>query len=157
MAPIPLETDLLTTLVRLGVAVLLGGAVGLNRDIHNKPAGVRTHALVALGAALVTLTGLYLAASAGGDPSGVTRVIQGIITGIGFIGGGVILHRGDPMGVEGLTTAASIWVVAALGIACGAGYLMLALIAAGLVLAVLILGGPLERALHRRLARDPNE
>lgn len=144
-----LEFDAMQTAARLGAAVLFGGVIGLNRDIHGKPAGLRTHAIVALGAAMVTLTSLLLVA--GADVGAVTRTIQGIVTGVGFIGAGVILHRSDSMGVQGLTTAATIWVVAALGIACGAGQFALAAIATGLMLVVLVVGGPIERALHRLL------
>jgi putative Mg2+ transporter-C (MgtC) family protein len=83
----------------------------------------------------------------------VSRVIQGIITGIGFLGAGVILHRDGGRGVRGLTTAASIWVVAALGIGCGAGQWPIVGVGTGLTLLVLLLGGPFERLMHRLRGR----
>ena len=144
-----LEFDAAQMATRLGAAVVLGGIIGLNRDLHGKPAGLRTHATVALGAAMVTLISMLLLSTPGSDAGAVTRTIQGIVTGVGFIGGGVILHRSDPIGVHGLTTAATVWVAASLGIACGAGQFVLAAIATGLMLMVLIVGGPIERVLHR--------
>jgi putative Mg2+ transporter-C (MgtC) family protein len=140
--------------LRLAVAVLVGTALGLNRDLRGKPAGVRTHALVSLGSAVVTV----IAANAGtahGDVAAVSRVMQGIITGIGFLGAGVILHP-DQGRVRGLTTAASIWIVAALGIACGLADWWPVGLGTGLTLLVLLAGGPLERAVHR-LVGEPAE
>src|ERR1700749_1116842 len=91
--------------IRLIIAFLFGGLLGLNRELHGKPAGVRTHALVCIGAAAATLAALYSPDGAPADPNATSRVIQGILTGIGFLGAGVILH--DPPGhVSGLTTAA---------------------------------------------------
>ena len=140
-----LEMTHLNTFLRLGAAILVGGTIGLNRDLRGKPAGVRTHALVALGSALAT----SVLEGEGKDPAAVSRVIQGIITGIGFLGAGVILHPEGGSVVRGLTTAASIWVVATLGIACGVGQWVLAGAGTGFTLAVLVLGGPLERLVHR--------
>jgi len=120
--------------------------LGLNREIHGKPAGMRTHALVALGAALITLVSLELATSGTHvDGSAVLRTIQGIMAGIGFLGGGVILRDDSHQSVHGLTTAASVWVVASLGIACGAGQWLTALIALSLTLMVLVLLGRIEK------------
>jgi putative Mg2+ transporter-C (MgtC) family protein len=135
--------------LRLGIAMLIGGTLGLNRELHAKPAGLRTHALVSLGAALITLVGIEMI-----DPAtqmdSVLRVVQGVMAGIGFLGGGVILRDDSQHRVHGLTTAASLWVAACLGIGCGAGQWMTALAALGLTLLVLIVGGPLERfAIHR--------
>lgn len=139
-------------LVRLVAATLVGAALGLNREIRGKPAGLRTHALVALGTALVTLTGIELAGHGGEFDSGsVSRVIQGIVAGIGFLGGGTILKADSGEHISGLTTAASLWVVACLGIACGLGLWQMAVVALVLALLVLILGEPVERALHRFL------
>ena len=138
---------------RLGAAVLVGGILGVNRELRRKPAGMRTHALVSLGAALITLTAVQLATTGDRvDGSIVVRAIQGVITGIGFLGAGVILHnnQGQKM-VSGLTTSASIWMVAALGIACGVGFWQMALIAVGLSLLILILGKPVEKFLHQML------
>jgi putative Mg2+ transporter-C (MgtC) family protein len=136
---------------RLGSAVLAGAILGVNRDLHRKPAGLRTHALVSLGSAVV----IVIAASmpdAGADA--ITRVIQGVVTGVGFIGAGVILHHDTEHRVEGLTTAASIWIAAALGVACGSGHWITVLLALVLTLGVLVFGGPVERGCERFLRRD---
>lgn len=141
--------------LRLTIAALLGGLVGLNRDLRHKPAGLRTHALVALGAAALTAATLTLDAGTGSmDVAAVSRTMQGIITGIGFLGAGVILHRPDRQGVHGLTTAATIWVVAVVGMVCGVGRWQLAVVLASLLLAILVFGGPIERACHRWLGAD---
>jgi putative Mg2+ transporter-C (MgtC) family protein len=141
-------------LLRLAIATVIGAALGLNREIRGKPAGLRTHALVALGTALVTLTGIALAGHDGEfDSNSVSRVIQGVVAGIGFLGGGTILKSDSGEQISGLTTAASLWVVACLGIACGVGLWRIALIALGLALLVLVAGEPLENALHRFLGR----
>lgn len=138
-------------LLRLTVATLIGAILGVDRELRAKPAGLRTHALVALGAALVTLTTLSLANGSSADP--VSRAIQGIIAGVGFLGAGAILKARDRDEVSGLTTAASIWLVASLGIACGAGYWFAALAALVLALIVLVLGGPVEGFLRRLFGR----
>lgn len=146
------ELPLLEIVLRLGAATLIGGILGLNREIRGKPAGMRTHALVALGTALVTLTGMVLAGRDGEfDSNSVSRVIQGIVAGIGFLGGGTILKSDSGEQISGLTTAASLWVVACLGIACGVGLWVMALVALGLALFVLIAGEKMERVLHRLL------
>ena len=104
------------------VAMLIGCALGINRDLRNKPAGLRTHALVALGSALIVVTSIVLAhAVTPPDAGSVLRVVQGVITGIGFLGGGVILRDRETQSVTGLTTAATIWISACLGLTCGAG------------------------------------
>jgi putative Mg2+ transporter-C (MgtC) family protein len=144
----------LEILSRLAVAVVMGCVLGLNRELHGKPAGVRTHSLVALGAALLTVTGVelsWLSSSKTLDYAVVSRFIQGIITGIGFLGAGVILRDDLRHSVHGLTTAATIWLSACLGIACGLGCWTTGVMALGLTLLILIFGGPVERAIHRRL------
>src|SRR5438477_3708370 len=113
---IPTHSD---TALRLMAATAVGALIGLNREMRGKPAGLRTHSLVTLGAALMTLCGVYL--SVGEDANATSRVLQGIITGIGFLGVGVII-RDNAGHVRGLTTAATIWMAAALGIVCGIGY-----------------------------------
>lgn len=149
--------DLLESLIRLLVATAIGGLIGLNREITQKPAGLRTHSLVSLGSALMTVTALLLS---GGNPSlhvdATARVIQGMIAGIGFIGGGVILHR-DGRDVKGLTTAATLWVAAALGVSCGIGHWQLALGAVTVALVVLVIGRPIEDALHRAMPPKPDK
>jgi putative Mg2+ transporter-C (MgtC) family protein len=149
MDAISLPVDYWSMVLRLVLSTLLGAAVGFNREISLKPAGLRTHALVALGAALLTLTGLMLAAPPVADAGAAGRVIQGIVAGIGFIGGGVILRRRDEQAVHGLTTASSIWIVAATGVAVGAGLWRAAITAVGLALVVLMAGGAADRVIHR--------
>jgi putative Mg2+ transporter-C (MgtC) family protein len=132
--------------VRLALATLFGGLVGLNREWQGKPAGLRTHALVSLGGAQLTVVALFLGT---GDDSAPSRVLQGVVAGVGFIGAGVILHRPDGRHVEGLTTAAAIWMVAAIGIAAGAGLWRTAGASLGLTLFVLIAGDAIDRLVHR--------
>jgi putative Mg2+ transporter-C (MgtC) family protein len=133
---------------RLLIAAGLGAAVGFNRELLGKPAGLRTHALVSLGAAQITLvTMLFGAASS--DSAAVGRVLQGIVAGVGFIGGGVIMRRPDPKGVHGLTTAATIWTVAATGITAGMGLWRTATAGMLIVLLVLSAGGQVDRLVHR--------
>jgi putative Mg2+ transporter-C (MgtC) family protein len=136
--------------LRLGLAALLGGILGLNRELAFKPAGMRTHALVALGAALATITGLALAQPPDEDNAAPGRIIQGIVAGIGFIGSGVILHRRDNNTVEGLTTAASIWVIAATGVAVGAGLWRASVIVVVIALVLLVIGSPIDRFVQQR-------
>jgi len=117
------------TLLRVAVAAALGGAIGLERELDEKAAGLRTHMLVSVGSALFTLVGAY---GFSGFPSGSvdpTRIAAQIVTGIGFLGAGVIFRQGFM--IRGLTTAASLWLVAAVGMAAGAGYWQGAVIAAG--------------------------
>jgi putative Mg2+ transporter-C (MgtC) family protein len=140
-------------LIRLGSAVLAGGALGLNRKVDGKAAGMRTHAIVSLGAAVAVLAGILIVEGMpGADGGAITRTMQGVISGIGFIGAGAILKGMGRNGVRGLTTAASIWLSAAVGIASGAGFSATALLATALGLLVLIGGRPVERA-SRRLFR----
>jgi putative Mg2+ transporter-C (MgtC) family protein len=134
-----LDTDVL--LLRLGAATLAGAMIGLNRDLSNKPIGVRTLGLVALGSAVVVLSAIQFPGIAD-DPNAASRVVQGIIqglmTGISFIGAGVILRDSSARRVRGLTTAATVWVTAALGIACGLGAWRTVVIAMILTFALLI-------------------
>jgi putative Mg2+ transporter-C (MgtC) family protein len=130
---------------RLLLATLLGALIGLNRESQGKPAGLRTHALVSLGAATLTLVGMLLQADESGSAS---RVIQGLVAGVGFIGAGVILHRNDGSGVEGLTTAAAIWLVAAVGVAAGAGLWRIAASTVVVSLLLLVVGERVDRWVH---------
>ena len=131
--------------LRLGAATLAGALVGVNRELRGKPAGMRTHALVSLGAALVTLSSEYLAGNGiVVDSNAITRSVQGIVAGVGFLGGGVILKTSDRGSVRHLTTAASIWVVAGIGIVCGVGQWPLAVASTSLTLLMLVIGGPVE-------------
>jgi putative Mg2+ transporter-C (MgtC) family protein len=140
--------------LRLLAATAIGAAVGLDRELRRKAAGLRTHALVALGASLLTVViSGFVPQSEHVDA--LSRVIQGIIAGVGFLGGGAILKTSgtnEQESVHGITTAASIWVVAALGIACGAGQWVPALLAAALTLVVLVLGGSIDRLIKKRVA-----
>ena len=129
-------------LLRLGLALLAGIILGLNRWMHHKSAGIRTHSLVALGAALVML---LIGSFPGSDAQAYSRVLQGLITGIGFLGAGVIIHQDHSQTIHGLTTAASIWACAILGATFGSGFYVLGLCAMSTILLILILGGPLER------------
>jgi putative Mg2+ transporter-C (MgtC) family protein len=133
-------TVLSGTIARLVVAVLLGGAIGLERQLRHKPAGLRTNMFICFGAAMFTVLSDQLAGGYGGDH---TRVAAQIIPGIGFIGAGSILHsRGS---VVGLTTAATLFVVASVGMAAGGGLYMTALFATIVILIALALLGRLER------------
>ena len=124
-----------TFLIRVIAAVVLGGIVGIEREKARKPAGLRTHILVSLGTAIVVLA----CAGSGMDMAGLSRVIQGIVTGIGFIGAGSILKLDEERDIKGLTTAAGLWLTAAIGVACGLGSLGVAMIGAVLALIVLAL------------------
>jgi putative Mg2+ transporter-C (MgtC) family protein len=136
-------------ILRLGAAMLVGAIIGLNREITHKPAGMRTHALVSLGTAMITVISIEFAATAIPREDGaVLRTIQGIVTGIGFIGGGVILRIPEEQTVTGLTTAASIWIVCGLGIACGFGAWKATVITVVLAMVVLILGDRVEQWVH---------
>lgn len=136
--------------LRLLTAVLGGSAIGLNRFLRHKSAGTRTNAIVALGAAMAAL-----AVDRSGEVDGVSRVAQGLVTGVGFIGAGVILRNGSSH-VQGLTTAASIWTCAIFGICCGIGDLQVAATGLALAMIVLLVGKPFEKAVGR-LAQDDDE
>jgi putative Mg2+ transporter-C (MgtC) family protein len=132
--------------IRLLLAIVLGGIVGLEREALEKPAGFRTHILVTLGAATFTLVSRYGFFGTGADPA---RVASNIVVGIGFIGAGTIWRHGA--GVAGLTTAASLWTVAAIGMAAGSGFYAGALLATALVVVVLHLFARVEHHLPRRV------
>lgn len=146
-------------LIRLGVAALLGAILGVDRDLHQKPAGVRVLAMVALGAALATLASITaIAEMTGAATDGVLRTVQGILSGIGFLGAGVIMQRTDQnqMQIHGITTAASIWVSAVLGITCGLGQWLVTATAFGLAMLVLVGGRWVERRLMN-WSRNPSD
>jgi len=127
------------------LAVVLGAAVGLERELSGKAAGLRTNILICLGAALFTLISRQMA---GGTDGSITRIAAQVVTGVGFLGAGAIIQ--DRGGVHGLTTAATIWLVASIGMACGAGLYHLAVVTT--VAAILVLLGlmPLTRPLQKR-------
>lgn len=144
--------DLYDASLRLAIATVAGMAIGLNRDLKGKPTGMRTLGLVSLGAAIVSVAAVHVPGIAG-HADALSRVVQGIIqgvlAGIGFIGAGVVIRRPDLLSVENLTTAATVWVSASLGIACGLAAWPIVGIGLAMTFAVLLLGGPIERLFHR--------
>jgi putative Mg2+ transporter-C (MgtC) family protein len=136
--------------LRLGVATLAGGAIGLNRDLHGKPIGLRTLGLVGLAAAMVVAL-----TESSGNPD--ARIIQGILTGIGFLGAGVIIHAEQNVRIRGLTSAACTWLTACIGILCGAGQWKIVTIGLAITFIVLIVGGRIEAWLHRALVSNAPE
>lgn len=139
--------------LRLGVATLGGALIGLDRDLHRKSAGLRTFALVAVGTAGVTISAVAAVAP---SPENVGRVVQGVLTGIGFLGAGVILRRPDRPRVTGLTTAASVWFTACHAVICGLGEYALAALSFGIAFTLLIGGRGMERWIERRAYGKPN-
>lgn len=155
MAFLPPETG--ETVLRLVVATLAGMAIGLNRDLKDKPIGMRTLGLVSLSSAMLVLSGSVYEGLVYGEDA-MSRVIQGILTGLGFLGAGVILRDRSRMEVQGLTTAATVWVAAALGIAAGLGAWMITGLGCALALALLVLGKPVESFVNRLFgSRDPGK
>lgn len=136
--------------LRLALALVLGAVIGFERESHGQPAGFRTHSMVATGSALFTIVSAYGFEGALADP---TRIAAQIVTGIGFIGAGTILqYRGQ---VRGLTTAASLWSVAALGMAAGAGMWIISLVATALIVVILIVFDRVEDFARRRFDLPP--
>ena len=136
----PGNAEIARITVRLVIASVLGGILGFQRAEAGKAAGMRTHMLVALGAAIVVLAP-HLAGMSTGD---ISRIIQGTVTGIGFIGGGVILKQSEHRRVEGITTAAGIWLTATVAIVVGMGRLGLGIAGAILALVILTVIGRIE-------------
>ena len=124
--------------LRLLLAATLGAIIGYQRERAGKPAGLRTNVIICVGAALFTITGIL--GFTGSDPA---RIAAGIVTGIGFLGAGAILHREGGI-VAGLTTAATIWSVAAIGLAAGTGLYVIATVAAAIILIMLFLPHPIR-------------
>jgi putative Mg2+ transporter-C (MgtC) family protein len=142
MTPSLSDTELVQ---RLLLAAVLGGILGFEREMRQKSAGLRTNMLIAIGSALFTLMSYEISADGSGDPG---RIAAQIVTGIGFLGAGAIMRT--DAGIHGLTTAATIWVNAAVGVAAGGGEYHLAFIATAVTLAVLLALPPLEHYLDRR-------
>jgi len=136
--------DTIDIVLRLSAALVVGGAIGVNRDLHAKPTGVRTLSLVGLGSALAVM-----AVTGSGEINAVSRIIQGVLTGIGFLGAGVIMRTADGEHVHGLTTAACVWLTASLGVACAIAEWRIILISAPIIFIILIFGGRFEKAIHR--------
>ena len=136
-------------ILRLFLSAVMAAAIGIEREIHRRSAGLRTHILVGLGATLFMMTSITVAlsygAEAGADPS---RIAAGVVTGIGFLGAGAIIRYGSS--IKGLTTAASIWVVAAIGLAIGAGMYWAAFLTTALSVTVLVLSRLEERMESRK-------
>ena len=145
---LPDARQLVHTIIRLMAATLLGAIVGMQREKAGKPAGLRTHMLVCVGTAVFVLA----CSGVGMNPDGLSRVIQGIVTGIGFIGAGSILKLNEERDIQGLTTAAGVWMTAAIGVAVGLGSLGVALLSTLFTLIILALAGPFDaRAEKRRM------
>jgi putative Mg2+ transporter-C (MgtC) family protein len=149
-------TSYVELLARLVLALALGGVIGWERERAGKPAGLRTHMMVSLGAATFTLIAIEIYESVAADPHDVARLdpirlLQGIVGGIGFLGAGSIIR--GPSDVEGLTTAGSIWFIGAVGVAAGAGSYRLAGTAAVLGLLVLLGMGIIERRWYPKKER----
>ncbi len=143
--------DWLGLTFRIMIACLMGGMIGWNREAAGKPAGLRTHMLVSLGAALLVMA--LLMASPPNSEDALSRAIQGVATGVGFLGAGEILQRvpsSSKASVKGLTSAATIWVTAALGVLAGCGFWQLCLLGTGMALVILIVFKGIERAVFNR-------
>jgi putative Mg2+ transporter-C (MgtC) family protein len=142
--------------IRLFAAAVIGCLIGLNRFAHHRYIGVRTLGLVSLGAAALVVAALET--GNGSDQlAAASRIIQGIVTGIGFIGAGVIVQRERGHKVHGLTTAATVWVAAVAGILCGLGAWRVAATVTVLVGIVLLAGGPIEKLLVARYGTDADD
>ena len=144
----PDRERLIIVLLRVFAAVLFGAVVGIERERAGKPAGLRTHMLVSLGTAVLVIA----CQDSGMSLDGQSRVIQGIVTGIGFVGAGTILKLNEQREIKGLTTAAGLWMTAAIGVACGLGGIGLAVI--GTIVALLILA--LEHVIDTRIRTRKN-
>ena len=138
--------------LRLAAAVAVGALIGLDRELRHKPAGLRTLALVALGSAVFVLE--TIDPTRGAYTDATARVIQGVVTGVGFLGAGSIMRGAGDESIRGLTTAASIWLAAATGIACGLANWPLVVGGCALGLLVLVIT-PVERVIHNRRMTDP--
>ena len=133
--------------IRLLVASLLGGLIGLEREIQGKEAGLRTHALVSLGSALIMIVSIEIFEMykqvASVDPS---RIAAQVVSGIGFLGAGAIIR--SPGGIKGLTTAAGLWTASGIGLACGLGFYYPALVTTALILTILVIFARIDRFFH---------
>lgn len=144
---------LLRVVIRLIAAMILGGIIGLQRERSGKAAGFRTHMMVSVGTAVFVIT----CTSVGMQFDAVSRVIQGLVTGIGFIGAGTILKLESEEEIKGLTTAAGIWMTAAIGITVGLGAVGVGVIATVLALVILALAQPVEDFVLKRRGKKQNK
>ena len=142
--------QLIHVLIRMTAATLLGAVIGIQRERAGKPAGLRTHMLVTLGTAVFLLA----CSGVGMSHDALSRVIQGLVTGIGFIGAGSILKLSEQRDVQGLTTAAGVWMTAAVGVAVGLGSLGVALLSTVFTLIILSLAKRFERGADGKRARE---
>jgi putative Mg2+ transporter-C (MgtC) family protein len=149
-AGLPNARQLVHVIIRLIAATLLGAIVGIQREKAGKPAGLRTHILVSLGTAVFILA----CSGSGMSSDGLSRVIQGIVTGIGFLGAGSILKLNEERDIKGLTTAAGVWMTAAIGVAVGLGSLGVALLTTLLTLIILALAGLYDSRAEKKRASD---
>jgi putative Mg2+ transporter-C (MgtC) family protein len=133
------------------IAVVLGALIGIEREVHGKPAGLRTNALICMGAAAL----MVIAQRIGLAPDAISRMTAGIVTGVGFIGGGAVLR--DRTNISGVTTAATIWVVTSIGIACGMRLYDMAVSITVLSLIVLAVLGPLDRKIRKTKDPEPQQ
>jgi putative Mg2+ transporter-C (MgtC) family protein len=136
-------------IVRLSVATVLGGIIGLERELQGKGAGFRTHALVSMGSALIMLISIHIFETYQGmasvDPG---RIAAQVVAGIGFLGAGTIIRSGDS--VKGLTTAAGLWTASGIGLGCGLGYFRVAFIATVITLVVLVVFSWIDKMVRAR-------
>ncbi|MBI2871512.1 MAG: MgtC/SapB family protein [Candidatus Omnitrophica bacterium] len=138
----------LTILCRLLLAAIFGGLIGLERELHGRAAGLRTHILVCIGSALLMLISIELARQWQGSAPDPARIAAQVVTGIGFLGAGTIIR--ERAGIRGLTTAASIWTIAAVGLAIGMGFYFAALVTTAIALVALHFFSRLERRFSKR-------
>jgi putative Mg2+ transporter-C (MgtC) family protein len=147
---LPNARQLVHVIIRLIAATLLGAVVGIQRERAGKPAGLRTHILVTLGTTVFVLA----CSGVGMSSDGLSRVIQGIVTGIGFIGAGSILKLNEERAIQGLTTAAGVWMTAAIGVAVGLGSLGVALLSTLFTLIILALAGQHDLQAEKKRAAN---
>ena len=141
MVGLPTYNDII---IRLILSAFLGGVVGLERERHNQPAGFRTHMILCLGASLITLVSIYMAESFGSSRnSDPTRIAAQVVTGVGFLGAGAILRFGGS--IKGLTTAASLWTTAGIGLGIGAGFFYGSLLATLIIIVALAVLDKVEK------------
>jgi len=142
-------------LVRIGISLLLGACIGIERELHNHPAGIRTFSLVTMGSALAMLLSIYVCQQntdlLNGDPG---RIAAQVLTGIGFIGAGLIIKQGE--GIYGLTTAACVFISAVIGLAVGAGMIWIGVAVTAAVVIVLLSSNLYDIAKKKRMNRDNN-
>lgn len=144
--------DLLDFGLRIGAALLAGLLIGIERELRNKNAGLKTNALVSLGAAVFVFISLHFRNESNVD---ITRVLGQVVTGIGFIGAGVILHKGST--VRGLTTAATVWCSAGAGCLAAVGLFKELMILTAVILFVNVFFGELDNYINRKMDRDPEK